>query len=461
MINRLPWHKKLRTSSANNLDKINEVIDYINHSDISEVALSESISGRIVQAGKAASLKDLTVHGESIQDGTPTPENPVPIEVVRGKNLLSPRPRTAITVNGITYTAYNDGSIEMHGTATADSDWVIEAIGTNDIIVPEGNYTFSVTGLVDGLNFIVSGGGNGNGYPYRELTNATPSTTGTVTDGTKPFNYIQTRVMSGKTINTTIYPQLELGTTPTPYVPYGSIGLQIGETVTTIPLPSKDFAASLSNDIVDVLTIDSAGKWDWTNETDEIVFDGSNDEQWATVSGYDNLFRIDNVIPDAATAKAYSLCNRFVRVVSAASNMQSGQYKADISGANQRLIFKYSGASTIEEWRTWLASNNVTLLYPLATPTTESGYIEPPAITDGDEIEILATITPIIDVSWWSYQDITDLITALKAYVDYKTSDEPSTLGMHLIQPIPNIGIREDISNPNDFKIADDLESEE
>ena len=82
MINRLPWRKKLRTSAANNLDKINEIVDYINHSDISPVALSESGSGRSVTVGVSSSLKSLTVHGESIQDGTPTPDAPVDVQTV-------------------------------------------------------------------------------------------------------------------------------------------------------------------------------------------------------------------------------------------------------------------------------------------------------------------------------------------------------------------------------------------
>ena len=82
MINRLPWRKKLRTSAANNLDKINEIIDYINHSDISPVALSESGSGRSVPVGTSSSLKSLTIHGESIQDGTPTPDAPVEVQTV-------------------------------------------------------------------------------------------------------------------------------------------------------------------------------------------------------------------------------------------------------------------------------------------------------------------------------------------------------------------------------------------
>jgi hypothetical protein len=46
-----------------------------------------------------------------------------------------------------------------------------------------------------------------------------------------------------------------------------------------------------------------------------------------------------------------------------------------------------SGSMTVDVWNTWLASNPVTVLYPLATPVTEErGYVEMPEIPVGASI---------------------------------------------------------------------------
>lgn len=56
----------------------------------SEAALELSKSGTVVALDEAADarLKALTIHGKSVQDGTPSPSSPVPIQSVEGRNLL-------------------------------------------------------------------------------------------------------------------------------------------------------------------------------------------------------------------------------------------------------------------------------------------------------------------------------------------------------------------------------------
>lgn len=76
----------------------------------------------------AAPLCGLTVYGRSTQDGTPSPDNPVPIVSagdggsvavkVTGANMLEgTKPGVKSTVNGITYTTYENGVL-ITGTAT-------------------------------------------------------------------------------------------------------------------------------------------------------------------------------------------------------------------------------------------------------------------------------------------------------------------------------------------------------
>lgn len=76
----------------------------------------------------AAPLRGLTVYGKSTQDGTPSPDNPVPIVSagdggnvtvkVTGANMLEgTKPGVKSTANGITYTTYENGVL-ITGTAT-------------------------------------------------------------------------------------------------------------------------------------------------------------------------------------------------------------------------------------------------------------------------------------------------------------------------------------------------------
>ena len=76
----------------------------------------------------AAPLRGLTVYGKSTQDGTPSPDNPVPIGSagdggsvtvkVTGANMLEgTKPGVKSTVHGITYTTYENGVL-ITGTAT-------------------------------------------------------------------------------------------------------------------------------------------------------------------------------------------------------------------------------------------------------------------------------------------------------------------------------------------------------
>lgn len=143
-------------------------------------------------------------------------------EINLGKNLIPTpyNPTFPYTANGVTFTLNSDNSISINGTATANTDLTLTSTTGTIAKVPNGTYTFSVSGLSSGVTAITSGGGN-NGFPYTTLTNSSPSSTGAVTDGSKPFNYFIIRVASGTTCtNQRVAIQLEAGTQATPYAPY-------------------------------------------------------------------------------------------------------------------------------------------------------------------------------------------------------------------------------------------------
>lgn len=171
----------------------------------------------------AALLCGLTVYGKSTQDGTPSPDAPVPIVSagdsgnlavkVTGKNLLYLKDGSN-TVRGVTVTAKN-GLISISGTATASGYTALE-------ITP-----FIISGVVILSSNITS-------LNAKLVTNAwatilVQNTAGKMSDVAARLTF---SVTQGQTYNLTgIKVQLELGTTATAYSPYR-------EQLLTLPTPN-------------------------------------------------------------------------------------------------------------------------------------------------------------------------------------------------------------------------------
>ena len=171
----------------------------------------------------AAPLCGLSVYGKSTQDGTPSPDNPVPVVSagdggsvvvkVTGKNLLYIHDGSK-TARGITVTA-KDGLISISGTATSSGY-------ANLDIKP-----FIASGVVILSSSIAS--------PKAKLVSQTwdvvldLSTADKMSDMAARIVFI---VTEGQTYNLTgVKVQLELGTTATAYSPYR-------EQLLTLPTPN-------------------------------------------------------------------------------------------------------------------------------------------------------------------------------------------------------------------------------
>ena len=115
----------------------------------------------------AAPLCGLTVYGRSTQDGTPSPDNPVPIVSagdggsvavkVTGANMLEgTKPGVKSTVHGIAYTTYENGVL-ITGTATAVSTILLHDDMTHRLT--RGIYYLTTRGLSPSatLNFYFIG----------------------------------------------------------------------------------------------------------------------------------------------------------------------------------------------------------------------------------------------------------------------------------------------------------------
>lgn len=113
---------------------------------------------------------------------------------VTSKNLITfPYLQSTKKLNGITVTANDDGTISASGTATADTTIYF------DLCVKD----FGTTNIYSGFAY-------DNGYAVKDCTY----------DAGNKKTYISISVKNGEEINNTYYPQIELGSTATPYTPY-------------------------------------------------------------------------------------------------------------------------------------------------------------------------------------------------------------------------------------------------
>lgn len=221
--------------------------------------------GETITATDASYLASLTVDGKAVQDGTPTPEAPVPIGVVEPTNLLP---------------YYEQGSIKSDGTNQPDTNtWHTKRLRTPHIEVNEGA-TYTVDGTCSlgtiqyGFFFYASNGSSDACLSFEAFST---NTTTTIPSGAK-YLRIAVKITGDPVITPSDMnnAQLVRGTFVTPYVPYDCIGLNVGDAVTPINVNSN-VLASLPDGTKDVLTVDSAGHCEIEKYTGYIAsYDGES-----------------------------------------------------------------------------------------------------------------------------------------------------------------------------------------
>ncbi len=309
---------------------------------------------------------------------SPNPDYPQDIQVVSGDNTIEVVGKNLLklnakyTISGITFEPLENGKLSITGTSTANiyfnfATAKLEANTSYNLNVSEIS-----SGFVPYLNSSVSSGGNW-------VNIQTKNTTFQVGES-KTYN-VAYNITSGKTLNTVVEVQLELGSTATTYEPYQS---------QTYPINLGDIELCKIGDYQDYIYKDS-GKWYKYGAIGKVVLDGSESYD---VEQSGEFYRFNLITNDM-----YNYNGRGTYAISSHFHSQTDNgYGAIITYQNRIMLYPNdTSITTSDQFKTWLSTHNTIVYYVLATPTYEE-------ITDNTLVGQLNTLE-----SAYSYNEQTNI----------------------------------------------------
>ena len=288
---------------------------------------------------------------------------------VQGRNLVSPN------------------SIKNWGVASA----IVFDSGARTIALPVTRNTDYTVSYAAGNRMHIAGTGDvipAAGVQVTDIyTSYQSDSPKTFNSGNNDYVVIQIAGDNGAISNV----QVERGSVAHAYEPYF-------ETVTPIPIPESGLA-SLPDGTHDVLSVDGAGHVSVVKATNEVVFDGSQSDLTVTrLTGFTQVSWNEYVTIGAADAVFY--CDKLVY-----TNVNTRDLNKIWSNVTVPRMFMGlpDSITSVVDAQTWLTTHPITVLYPIATPTTwDGGYIDLPELPDGCTVSTLATLTPVNDLYYWT-----------------------------------------------------------
>lgn len=338
---------------------------------------------------------------------------------VLGKNLFhQTRYSTTSTTVGITWSFGEDGIITANGTATNIS-WAL-ARGSSGVFEDVASYAY-----IDAGTYTASVGGGGLSWAlvYLNDSRTRVNIKGVSTVDYYTFTIDEPRLIcvvpvvpNGATVSALkFYPQIERGSEATEYEPYSG-------SVTPIPLNGNELR-SLPDDTRDELTIDVDGH---VTIVQRVGYLAVNESSSHTTSG---------AIGSTHWRNNYLLSTDRRAVIQKESLCSMLPWAFDTSASDHFFISGGNNIATIVAATTESGAlsslSGAEFIYPLETPQTiDLGTIDMPQVHDGDTVEVIAALTPSIDVTWWASagQAVADAYASLSSAIEVRAESIVSTV---------------------------------
>ena len=265
------------------------------------------------------------------------------------------------TVSGVTFKANSDGSIYVNGKATANASQFVKKLES----LPKGTYCLS--GTKGGVSIYLQLW-NGGTWVKEIWVN------GPFTVDYSNYNAIDVvvYVASGTSVNTTIYPMINPGSTALPFAPYKSDTRAIPSEVQALEGYGMGVDATYCNHIS---WSEDGSKKSYHKKVFKRVFDGT-ESGWSrtTTSSGASRFQYYNttnkpIAADVTTASPL-VCSHLP--TKSANDTWFDQDGASMQG--EMFYVKDSKYTTLDEWKAFLVEQNAngtpfTIVYAVATPT--------------------------------------------------------------------------------------------
>ena len=314
------------------------------------------------------SIIDYTLYGQSVQNGTPTPDTPIEVESVgeKTRNIWYPS-ADALTSNGITCTRNNDNTYTVNGTATADFYFYIGKItievGTTYYLsggTSQAPIAFQLRKGSTGVDTLYNHGGITTFSPTEELSIDIINCVIVVRSGVEVNNVI-------------VKPMISLENTDE-YEPYGYkipiTASSNGKTVTTniyLDEPLRkvgDYADYI--DFANGKVIRNIKKYTFTGNEDFQIRSQYNNETYK--------FSLSNVLDRYVGVKCMSNIGDFENGTNANATGETGIGLWDGNESASRIAYielphPYNSLAMLQQY---LSANETYVIYALATPVETS-----------------------------------------------------------------------------------------
>lgn len=321
---------------------LQQQVDNLNAAVVGDAFQASGTPVSIAYAG-ANRIDSLTLYGETTQGGTT--EAPVALtgvdNVFVGDNNLLPKATETRTLNGVTFTPNPDGSVSVSGTATSDTSYPFKE-GLDDSLFGQ---TVCLSGGSIQTQLVINEKKHSGEWVRNVIVNAKiPAVVGVLSkQADDNILYGTIYVPTGTTVNTTIYPMLNLGNTAMPYEPYQG-------SVTPIPIPRPLHEVG---DVRDVCRTRVKSVYD-----KRIVLDGTENWKMGGAFGDGAPYIFCDLLNDHYQAFPI-ISSRIPSTNILASNKNQG-----IGCWDRSLYLRYDSLFTnVEELKTYLSAHPLTVYY--------------------------------------------------------------------------------------------------
>lgn len=316
----------------------------------------EGVPPLTLERSLGRNLKDYKLYGNSVQDGTPTPDIPIEVESVGEYDEATGKYKVPVVVQG-----KNLFNVDTYGELTDTTKFTVAldisqyAVGTKLTISTKDKYMYKIHST-----------SGGSSAPYQvQAAKSTVTLTQKMVDSGNLY-IISTKTYRPETkenlLNQNV--QIEYGDTKTDFEPYQE------PTITDIYLTEPLRKVGEYTDYIDFAN----GKV--VKRVGVKTFDGS--EMWTqhttTKEGY-GVFRNDNLLTPLINAPITATFMTHSKLTDKASTADFivSEYRFTYSNGliigSRLYISAYQ--TTAEAFTQWVAENKPSLYYPISTPTEE------------------------------------------------------------------------------------------